>query len=474
MNIVNLKKECYMKNQMTKRGTTTAAALAVLFVLTGCVYVLPYRAKLAVTITENTSGEIPDGGDIFFNVGGAAKTFSAAITGAEDDAIISFEWELVKGNGVVTLAGTGDTRTVTPTAAGDAKIKVKAGTNYDVSAEAEYNIYVNPLGYSNWTFKILDGSTQIYDKDNLQISPENIKNITMEPQTGVAFSFDPVYSGNVVTVSAISDNSFTITTGPQFGKAALSIKAVKESETITKTFTVVVQEPGVLFAWNNVTLPLSGSIVNRIIYPSGYSYNGEEIYFAANGTDVGVTSDGAFTMGGGTASTRRIVVGTGSDPAAHSETPNWYSPDTNTIGYAPGQFDLSQDKFRITVEYKNPVRAVDGNTGNEIGNMLRFYINSTRDSPTGATSILGITSEIRTYNSVADLKGGLTTTSAGLEADTAEYNETAQAGKISITFTPSIRYATNARVNTLKQAYFMLTSASQTLTITGIKLEKVE
>jgi len=452
-----------MKNQVMKHGTMFVMAVSVLtVVLTGCVFNLPYRAKLEVTVMENIN-EIQDGGDIFFNVGGSAKTFSAAVAGAEADATVSYEWSLVKGNGVVMLAPTEDGKTaaVTPQTAGDAKIRVKAGTNYDVTAETYFNIYVNPSGNSGWTFKILDGSTEIYHNDDIEIPPANIKNIVLEKTTGdtVTFSIHPV-SGAAVSLSSTSpSNAFTVT-GLKFGRETLSITATKGSEHITKAVTVYVAESGVLFAWDSVTNPMETIAANTVRY-GGY----RDIYLAARRSAVTAPS-GAMVLGTGSEG-NLLVIGAGSQAGAGTPA----GAQTSATAYIPGQFDLSVGTFRLTVDYSEAVLG----SGNDV--LLRICINNNGSG--SANSVLDGNSVLRSYTSEDQLNNGRP------DQNNAGLTGAEVPGKVVLTFTPSIRYANSTKSiqingqeaqakDSLKTAFLSLQSyANNSVIITGIRLERV-
>ena len=462
-----IKKECSLKakrdgSRHSLRTTTLFPIICyLLFVISGCRnYDLPFRAKLVITITDTGNNEIPDGGDIYFNVGGASKTFLASVSGAEGDDIVSVAWTLIKGSDVITLTETGDGANITPKAiAGDAKIRVTAANKYDVSTHTDLNVYVNPVGYDNWTFKIMDESKEIYDKDEFDILPEATKELFLDLTTGDPVTLSAVGSaGTVAAVSAVSgSNSFTIT-ALQYGRVMLTIKALKGTQEITKTITVFVAEPGVLFAWDNTILPMTQINSGAAVY-GGY----RDVYMAARRAAIEAPED-AIRLGTAGGDGNLLVIGSGSGTGSGSPA----ATTTSSTVHIPGQFDFSTGTFRLTIDYK------DVSFTNDV--LLRICINN--NGRGYDNSVLGGNSTVHNAGSVDALHNNAPS-GPGLSGS-------AVPGQLILIITPSVRFtgATNGILmdglevqakESLKTGFIALQAyQGNFLTITGIKLERVQ
>jgi len=445
----------------------TIAAVALLFVLTGCINNdIPFREAFTITVMDNVGTVIPDNSNVFFNAGAPYKLFSVFISG--DEVISAYNWEIVKGEGIVAVNPDGaiaNMATVAPLSPGDAKIRVTAVSS-GATARAEFNVYVNPSGYGPWTFKMLDGTTEIYDTDRI-IHRSGEKTVTLKPvpdNESMSFTSAITY-GDCVTINQ-TGSAITISVVKN-GVATLEITAANNAQTITKRITVYVGDPDILLSWNSTDLPLGGSHAAGTVIDSGY--NG--IYFGKRSSAF-VFDEGAIKQGGESIHSR-LTVGTGSETGlAYIIGPTGGGP-TATFHPAGGQFDLSRGTFRLTLEYRDA--AASENTNDPV---LRIYLNNTSD---GASSVLGgnsggmgddmlgafgLVERIETGTSYPDLSAqGVTVTGTK--------------GKLIVTMTPSIRYARLAETfpayyNSLKTAYItFMTAAGARFTITGIQLQRL-
>jgi len=215
---------------------------------------------------------------------------------------------------------------------------------------------------------------------------------------------------------------------------------------------------GLIFDWNRRDFPLGGaSVAANTPYNSGCG----GIWYAARGNPISVSNDSAFRMGGGVVN-NRLMIGIGDKAGAGS--PVDHNLPTSAARHVPGQFNFSQGTFRLTVDYKDPVYVAD--------TMFRFAINNNRDEQ--ERSILGAASNVREYQTLDELRNGI-----GTVADKPGVTDKAEPAGLSseriiITFTPSILYEGNAGASSLANAFFTIFTWTNQITITGIKLERVE
>lgn len=207
---------------------------------------------------------------------------------------------------------------------------------------------------------------------------------------------------------------------------------------------------GVVFEWNSVKTPLTGKInVGSSLY-SGY----EGIYFVVHGNRGGsiATVDGAFRLGGEDGSVdERLVIG------------SYIFSDSKTDVHIPGQFNISEGTYRLTVDYKDPVDYKNGY-------MLRVLINNNHTGQ--ANSVLGNDSNIRQYSNVEALEKDIT----GMRKPTVSADGS-EPGKLCLSFTPSVLYENlpNTSKTSLTKAFFaLMCQADAGITVSGIKLERID
>ena len=442
-----------------------------LFVLAACANTdLPFLAKLGISVTVD-GNPIGDNGNVFFNVGGGVKEFTAIASGAEAE---SYNWSLVRGQGVVSLDWEMDTAEIGPLNKGDARIRVDASGGEEISARTEFNIYVNEAGISNWTFKMLDGSAEIFNEDNLEIPTGTVKTINLAAVTEVsgdtvAFSLVIDSNNGGVTINpsggVISNNSFTIQ-AINDGQAKLSITAEKGTEVITKTFTVIVGEPGVLLEWDSAwgggTVPVAFLALNPSQsgygwINSGFNDGTHDIWFGTRFTTrVVIENDGAIKIGQGVGGASALLIGVGDN-----SNPDNPLNTNSTVAHGPGQFDLSEGTFRLTVDYS--VAA----TGSYGAFFFRIAINSNQSGPT-VENVLNNTGNIQW--TTPDFR-------TAMVARQGLVNKTVP-GKIIVEFTPSVMCASVSETGrkSLETAYlgFITNDMSAQINITSIKLQRIE
>lgn len=437
--------------------------LALLFVFAGCVNDdLPFLAVLEITVSADAN-EVPEGGDVYLNMGNQ-KTFLVSVTG---DEIRSYEWTIVKGNDVVQITdvpGNAAARNVTPQTEGDALVRVKASGDY-LWIETEFNIYVNPSGYDEWTFKMSDGSASIYSNDRISIRPGESKNIILTETTDETVTFDLVITddkGNVTSQPLsgvpISNNTLVINAVKNGGKTRFSITAHKGTEDITKTFIVNVMQPELLFTWNSASFAADYPEITEIpirqhIY-SGYG----DINMGGRTTAFPVGTNGIEL---GSSSTTSFVIGTGNDPDTSVDGTTPISIPTNSGRHLPGQFNLSQGTFRLTVKYDTSSVVYTS------GVQLRFSLNNNSDGQ--ANSVLGNNSNF--FN--AQGADRLLTSTSSSTLPTLGVDVSGTPGTLSVTFKPSERYANIRDKSCLETAFIAFqTWPNNYVTVTGITLEK--
>jgi len=167
----------------------------------------------------------------------------------------------------------------------------------------------------------------------------------------------------------------------------------------------------------------------------------EGIYMRWNNTNSTSVVDGAFKFEA-TADSNRFFIG-----STEAITRGTSSP----VSHVPGVFDLSQGRYRITVDYYDP----KGYPG--INSYVRITINN--NSGAQAQSILGADSNLGDFipqTQAVDKKG-----------------------RITVTVNPALRYANLGKEakESLKTAFIgigLVTSGSLTgITITGVRIEKL-
>jgi len=462
------------KHALQTYGSMLAGAMiaAALFIVTGCDdSVPPFRDALAIVFTDDSDVAFTDGGNIFLSAGTITpKRFQAPPV--IEGKTVSYAGIVIAGDDVVQVSvSESGTMNITPVKRGDAKIRVQAVTPDD-STEAEFNVYVNPSGYGPWTFKILDGLTEIHDNGTLGIPLNGNKIIDLKAaaetaiaDADVAFAWAVAEGDSVQLQRGIGNTAANISIVKN-DKAAISVTAVKGAETITKTFTVHAVDSSFIFSLDCAAWREANPGVSSLGQAPYYSGNG--VYFGArNEAPVSVTADG-FKLGGSN-EVSRLSIGTGT--AASSG--NFFGSSNSTSlsnRHIPGQFDLSQGIFRLTVDYDTP------STGNG-ATLLRVTINNNTTSPDN--SVLRSNSTVYSFANPNNLINGIVTPKAGLSG-------LGERGRISLTFTPSILYTDavwQVPVNgkqaqgkeSLKTAAITLfVWPTESLTIKSIRLERVD
>jgi hypothetical protein len=220
------------------------------------------------------------------------------------------------------------------------------------------------------------------------------------------------------------------------------------------------QAGAVIFSWDSVTDPVNQPRVTQTTQVAAPNAGFPDTFIRVRGADVTI-ADGAFVLGSspGTGGGGRLIIG--------SNNPNVSNVDSEgTATHIPGQLDLSEGQFRLTINYKDATLG----TSNY---MLRVSINN--NSQGMANSPLGMFSNLRTYNTREELISGSATANSNIGTT----GDQASAGQIVITFNPSVRFShPNAEgvrnLNSLTNAYLVLhTQNGGSLTVTGITLERM-
>ena len=448
---------------------TGAILIAVLFALTGCGKNDTISGNPLTGVTFTVDGVSYGNGDTIFLRDSGDDSEKTLVAVAQGGTGVVYEWSVT--GAAVQIVPDAATVTVTAVEKGSAAVTLTADDFYN---KAEITFYVNVVGDGDpmWTFRIFAGTTEIPDDGQISIPAGLSRTVNLQATTvGVTY----VRNSNDTNVWFTGENasSFDIHTGPNTGTATVTVSGTKEAETITKTFTVNITEPPpvgvVIWEWKSTINPVSvmnpgynGTVFSVPAYPNMYV----RAFDAGQQLEI---QDGGFRIGSISGATALLILGGGNSTAQHSvQSPNPAGAPTGTgsgatlvTTHIPGQLDLSQGTFRLTIEYKNPET-----TGGRI--LLRVQINNNTGS--NANSVLGGTGSIRAYSTVADLESGLAA-AAGLAADEAE------PGKIAITFTPSVRFNSHP---SLENAFIALMSQGGGttgqpcwITITGIKLEKI-
>jgi len=219
---------------------------------------------------------------------------------------------------------------------------------------------------------------------------------------------------------------------------------------------------GVIFDWNSTSAPLRGAYGLGSVVRFGSS----DIYIGKRSTSF-VFANGGIKLGGESYNSR-LQVGTGSEAAPGNIIGG--EPPSDTYHPNGGQFNLSEGTFRLTVAYRDAVAAADSNYP-----LLRIYLNNVGEI---TASVLGG----KTNGMGADLLCAFGTVS-GLQNPASETDGIKIAGtngELIVTFTPATMYGNLAasspvNFNSLKTAYFTLfTSTRAGITVTGIKLERIQ
>jgi hypothetical protein len=214
------------------------------------------------------------------------------------------------------------------------------------------------------------------------------------------------------------------------------------------------EKMGLVFEWNNKTTPMKKPLaVGSNVYTG---YNG--YYFAVFGYtrgnhQISVTEDGGMRMGGEDGTTNEVLaVGA------------LYGAFTDSKTHIPGQFNLSEGTFKLTLDYKNPVNYRNGY-------LMRISLNN--NTGAAANTPLGRDCVLRHYMNVAALRN-----------DWLEREETrpgitgvVEEDRLILIFTPSVIFADvspEGKACLEKSFIAFLVQADSGITFTGIKLERVE
>jgi len=423
---------------------------AVLFVLSGCLnYDLPPRTLItAVNVFENDS--MVD--YVYFNNNVRGRTLTAMANAtkniSEDDGL-SYTWSVVSGDDIVEITETtGGVATVIPkTGVTDGVAKIRAEAFFEHSSDyTDLYVFVNP-GNRDWSFLVFNESTEITDK--LVIATGNTKTVTLrEFGSGLSFTKQNADSA-VVTDSTITDKSFTLKTSNilKKGSSEITVTAAKDGVQLPKKFTVnigIEPEEGVLFMWDSDKYPIDTDIPQNGTEFSGYG----DVYFRTTTTGTVTSNNGALKYSS-TTSTAFIIGGS-------------VTPATTAERHVPGVFDLSEGTFRLTIDYRDLV----------VPTWVRVQINNNTNGMTN--SVLG-TNGILLYAEAANVTAGQITSS--IISKTGIIREVYEPGRVTLTFTPEVRYATAGDYDSLKTAFLAVSSsatAGNDITITGIRLEEVK
>ena len=201
---------------------------------------------------------------------------------------------------------------------------------------------------------------------------------------------------------------------------------------------------GVIFEWSSAVTPMTGSI--GVDSPVASGFPGVDFRLRSTAGRTLATEGGGFRLG----MDNRLVIGGAANGATSAGNP------------VPGVFNLSEGKFRLTIDYKDPVASPDWY-------LFRIYINN--NSTGQAESVLGNHSVIGYYTSLQQLETG---TGRGNASDV---TQEAEPGRITLTLTPGASYAgaSPAGKNSIRNAFFaLLCQMDSRITVTGIKIERIE
>ena len=466
----------------TKCLITIFTTVVILTVLNGCFYniELPVKYELEA-ITINAATHVARGGDgHFFLSAGETETFSAAAVGADAANVYAteYKWSRISGNSVQITGGTdGKTANFQVLAAtGESRIKVEAyNPNLESGTETVFSIYVNDPDIGDWAFVMFDGLTEISGPVTLVIPDLSAKNINIfSTADNVTFNWETPSSGAVTVTPFGAGSSGAAITGVAEGDAVITVSGMLsgKTESFSRTLIVTVIDyspnPNVLFRWNSIVTPIKSSISETSPVASGFG----NIFFRIRGSNrtdiVKNTADGNFTLGEGSESHARLIIG---------GTPQTSAAETSAGAHYPGVFDLSKGWFRLTLNFENAQKLHSGDY------VLRVNINN--NALGGANSVLSFTgsheSILRQYNFAETLISGHGA-SLGKNADIANGSMvgTIASGSLAITFSPEIIFAAaseNAKTS-LETAFIALAvpnlAGGNRMDISGIRLEKWE
>jgi len=254
----------------------------------------------------------------------------------------------------------------------------------------------------------------------------------------------------------------SVTILPKGGLGAVTVtvtasgfNATGTAATATTTFTVNVVD--LLLDWNAATSPITGSTIGAgAIVPAGYS----DILFGSRNIATAINNDGSLTVGGGGGA---FVIGSTIASA---------TADSSGTAHRPGQFDLSDGTFRLTVVYSDAA----------ITSWLRVNINNNSFGGYANSVFGGDLNQLAQFTSVTDTaNGGKSLAGSIFGTGNGGNNYTYEPNRMVLTFTPSLRIGTalagtNLRAyNSLKTAFIGLVSGGTdvSLNITAIRLEKI-
>jgi hypothetical protein len=457
--------ECKLK----KQGIILVVTV-LLFAFIGCEDDLPLRIILTGMTVQSGGELIENDSEIYLSVD-TGKTFIANVEGGGK---LIYNWEVFGADGIVELTQEGGTATVAAKEQGDVKIKVTA-SSVGSTVASEFYINVNPPGVGDWTFRMFDESTdsdavEISRGDTLLVPTGTGKTVTLAATVpGVIYEFENE-DDYVVTLIKQTEDSFKLLLNQIVGEQSkITVKAKRGEEVFPKTFTAETIRGPVIFEWNsNSGLFTTGTFASGTVK----QVPGSEKFYLAARVNIPIVN-GAFRLGHDSATAPRLVIGSGS--ATGAGTPAGTATTTAALGpHIPGQLDLSEGTFRLTVDYAD----IENDPGNDV--LLRVYINNNTESL--GNSFLGSNSVFRVYGNTSDLLYGMGgDLAAGGATDTAERGNSVQKGRIVLTFRPGVRYAGQSAQNreTLKTAFIALychrpSTSLQFITITGLKLAEVD
>lgn len=451
-------------------------AAALLLAFTGCNNQVdpPIQGDpiTAVTISVDQPHLVNDG--VIFLAVDEQITLTANVTGGGLGT--TFEWSTSGAvPGAVNFSST-NSQEVTITAAQEGSVTITVTATFFLSSEsASINAEIRPAGAPTWNFSINEGTTVIGHGGTLRIPAGAERTITLETaEPGVTFDWESGNSG-IAALSDISATSFRITAGNAIGSSTtITVTAKKgEDDILTRTFTVeilyVQPEIGVIFEWCYTVdpIPAGGFTTGNTgtaLAPTNFPF-----LFMRARDPVERSPEGAIRLGGTVAPTGRLIIGGWNHMEANSDaTPNPAGANTTADVHIPGQFDLSEGLFRLTLNFRNHV-AISGLYP------LRISVNN---NTTGRlASVLGGESDVRTYiNGITSGTFGNLLTEGRTDTRVIE-NE---AGTVTLIFDPKVWWAnaTEAGKASLRDAFIKLhaqpgAGVDNGITITRIKLEQL-
>jgi len=228
-----------------------------------------------------------------------------------------------------------------------------------------------------------------------------------------------------------------------------------------------------IFAWDNVTDPVPAPFA--AFAPAAFPGIFLRARPSSGSLAMTVTEDRAFRLGAAGNPSNLTILLVGGDNTNSTYNAGGGVPQ-------PGQFNLSEGTFRLTIDYKDAVTSVTSGT---LRSLLIVAINNSTTSSAATGSVLGANvSYIGNYN-INQLHTGLSSKEGFSDQAIPEPDgpDGSKSGRLILTFTPSILFKNSSDdgKDSLGTAFIafhtqhdnIATGTGTYNTITGIKLEKL-